>query len=216
MKKFYYLTLFFALFFSACSTTHVVQDSFSSKISKAIFLEPVSNNDKIIYISSRNSSDCNVDISNWLKDNLSQKGYSFTTDATKANFVLTANITKCSRLTDQEIKVADLEALSGNLGGLGALMTLNQANSSTSYIDRITGIYYTIRTVIDINIRQKNAGRVTVNNSENMTKTQNYQSDYINNNTTLTLSVRGKNITFEDVKDKLEKNISLKISEFFF
>lgn len=49
-----------------------------------------------------------------------------------------------------------------------------------------------------------------------MTKTQNYQSDYINNNTTLTLSVRGKNITFEDVKDKLEKNISLKISEFFF
>lgn len=212
MKKFYYLTLFFALFFSACSTP-AVQNSFSSKISKAIFLEPVSNNDKIMYISSLNSSDCNIDISNWLKDDLSQKGYSFTTDATKANFVLTANITKCSRLTDYEIQAEGYKELPGNLG---ALMTLNQANSSPSYIDRITGIYYTIRTVVDINIRQKNASKVTINNSENMVKTQNYQSDYINNNTTLTLSVRGKNITFEDVKDKLEKNISVKISEFFF
>ena len=70
----------------------------STKQSETIFLDPVSNAQKTVYVSVKNTSDEEVDIAPQLKSTLSSHGYKVVTNPNSAHYLLQANVLKVGKM----------------------------------------------------------------------------------------------------------------------
>ncbi|HHS8465264.1 TPA: complement resistance protein TraT [Legionella pneumophila] len=84
----------------------------STQQSETIFLEPVSNAQKTVYVSVKNTSDEEVDISRQLTTALSSHGYKVVTHPNSAHYLLQANVLKVGKMT----VAASQSALGGGYG----------------------------------------------------------------------------------------------------
>lgn len=84
-----------------------------TKMSHSIFLNPVSDNQKTIYVSVRNTSAKPMDISDSLTQSLRQRGYRVIHSANKAHYWLQVNVLKAGQLSE----AAANSALSNGFGG---------------------------------------------------------------------------------------------------
>lgn len=125
MKKIY-LALAFMLFLSGCATTSLQT---SVKMTNSLFLLPVSQDKKIVFLNIKNTSGKTINIQDPLSESLAQKGYIITTDPAKATYILNANILYCDKKRENNAGTAGSVA-----GGIGASVGAYNTGSMTSTI----------------------------------------------------------------------------------
>ncbi|MHB1661943.1 MAG: complement resistance protein TraT, partial [bacterium] len=140
--KFILLALFLlvpVIAFSGCATTAGPGTSasglssgnvtLSTKMSSSIFLQPVAPQDKIIYISVRNTSTATgLNFKNELISALIAEGYRITNNPQEANFMLMSNILYIGKESQDH-------TLAGALaGGFGGAFIGSRYNSGTSMV----------------------------------------------------------------------------------
>ncbi|KTC69811.1 Lipoprotein YlpA precursor [Legionella birminghamensis] len=84
----------------------------STKQSETVFLEPVSNAEKTVYVSVKNTSDESVDITPQLKTALVSHGYKVMNNPEAAHYLLQANVLKVGKMSI----AASQSALGGGYG----------------------------------------------------------------------------------------------------
>jgi uncharacterized protein YcfJ len=128
-----------AIVFSGCATTAGNGTSasglssgnvtLSTKMSSSIFLQPVSPSDKIVYVSTRNTSTATgLNFKNHLISELIGEGYRITNNPQDAHFMVMSNILYIGKETQSH-------TLAGALaGGFGGALIGSRYNSGTSTI----------------------------------------------------------------------------------
>jgi len=88
---------------TGCAATQTVLEhrslQVSTKQSETIFLDPVSNAQKTIYVSVKNTSDEEIDIAPRLKTALSSHGYKVINNPNSAHYLLQANVLKVGKMS---------------------------------------------------------------------------------------------------------------------
>ena len=150
-----------------------------TKQSDTIFLDPVSDKYKTVFIQVRNTSDRpDLDIEPSVKAALSQKGYTIMTDPDKAQFVLQANILSVSKTSFNPMN-QEFGGYGAALGGaaVGALASAATGGSNRNVAGTalavgalvgignlignalVTDVYYSV--VTDVQIKERNKAGVT-------------------------------------------------------
>lgn len=125
--------------FSGCATTAGSATSasglssngvtLSTKMSSSIFLQPVAPNDKIIYVSTRNTSTAiGLNFKQELISYLINEGYTITNNPEKANFMLMSNVLYVGKKTKSYTMAGALT------GGFGGALIGSRYNSATGVI----------------------------------------------------------------------------------
>jgi hypothetical protein len=84
----------------------------SSKMSETIFLDPVPNNQKKVFVSIKNTSDKPLSITNQVKSAIESNGYKVVSNPNNAHYFLQANILKIGKMSQS----AAQSALGGGYG----------------------------------------------------------------------------------------------------
>jgi hypothetical protein len=110
--------------FAGCSAMHTAIDKrnldVQTRMSDSIFLEPVSPDKKIIYVSVRNTSDKDFDIKGGILERLTASGFRITSDPEQANFMLQANVLQVGRADIRNVNNAVEAGFGGATIGAGA------------------------------------------------------------------------------------------------
>ncbi len=144
----------------------------STKMSSSIFLQPVPSQDKIVYVSVRNTSTAiGLNFKNELISELINEGYRVTNNPQKANFMLMSNVLYIGK---ESKKYTVAGALAGGFGGAFAG---SRYNSGTSMIaggalgalaGGIIGSLFNSKKymmIVDIQLEQRQAGTYTTNST---------------------------------------------------
>lgn len=94
-----------------------------TKMSSTIFLDPVADSKKTIYLQIRNTSDKSLELKQMLKEDLENKGYKIVNSVNKANFVLQVNVLQAGK-NDPNAATQMLMGGFGKTIDLAALSTL--------------------------------------------------------------------------------------------
>ncbi|NDH09345.1 MAG: conjugal transfer protein TraT [Gammaproteobacteria bacterium] len=115
---------------TGCAATQTVIEhgrlTVNTQQSKSIFMEPVSNNQKTVFISVKNNTEEEVHIASSLKERLSQNGYKVLNSADKAHYILQTNILQIGKMSAS----ASSSALGGGFGSAIAGATAGAAIGS--------------------------------------------------------------------------------------
>ena len=87
-----------------------------TKLSKTIFLDPVADNQKTIFLVVKNTSDQDIRIASPLKSSFQAQGYRVTSSPANAHYVLQVNVLNASKMS----KSASEKALGGGFGSAAA------------------------------------------------------------------------------------------------
>ena len=109
----------------------------STKQSQTIFLDPIPNSEKKIFVDVRNTSDQDLDITPQIKDALKARGYRIVSNPTQAHYMLQANILKIGKMSIS----ASREALGAGYGSMlsGALVGAGTTGAFTNSAGSIVG-----------------------------------------------------------------------------
>ncbi|AYQ56095.1 conjugal transfer protein TraT [Bathymodiolus thermophilus thioautotrophic gill symbiont] len=159
------IILMISMGLTSCAITTMIKKSdldTQTKMSSTLFLEPVSQDKRVVFISIRNTSDKKLNIVTRIKNTLIARGYVLTQNPDDAHFMLQANVLKVGK---SDARASD-DALSGGFGGalLGSALSGNSptAAKNATIVGGIVGfavdamvsdIYYTM--VTDLQIRER-------------------------------------------------------------
>lgn len=134
-------------------------------------------------------------------------------------FILSNNIVECSKKSEEELKQDALKSINP---------VFANKSFASSIINNITGEEYTIELKADVNIKQRSANKVINQNNNydiknsnsslklhNNSKSQNYESDFIENSTIINAKAKQRNIKLEEVLPILENEMAKKIYNLF-
>lgn len=109
-----------ALLLSGCAAQTAIQKAdlaVENRMSKTVFLEPVSPAKRVIYVEARNTSDRQqFSMEPELKQALTARGYTVTDDPDKATFLLQVNVLQVGRVDGQDSSPLGDAALGGAVG----------------------------------------------------------------------------------------------------
>lgn len=222
---------------TGCSTMNTAIEkrnlSVQSKMSNSVFLEPVSNEKKTVFIQIRNSSDQNIDtqaMSNGIEQSLSAKGYKVISNPDQANYILQQNILSVKETNkDQAYSPAEAgfggaaagamaaSATGGNYGGAALLGAVAGVAADAFVKD----VYFNL--VSDIQIKEKAKGKVNYTTqanagsgtSMNTTQTISGQSNYLTHTTRIVAVANQVNLEFDEAKAILEKKLTQSVAGIF-
>ncbi|MBZ8006433.1 hypothetical protein AVBRAN9332_09195 [Campylobacter sp. RM9332] len=220
MKKTILSIVGIGFMFGACASNSLELDT---KLNNSIFIEPVAKSKKSIFVFAKNTSDCNVNIESKLIEGLKNKGYTILNEPTNATFIVSTNIVECSKKSEEELKQDALKSINPAFAAFA-----NNKSFASSIINNITGEEYTIELKADVNIKQRSANKVINQNNnydiknsnsslklQNNSKSQNYESDFIENSTIINAKAKQRNIKLEEVLPILENEMAKKIYNLF-
>lgn len=105
---------------ASCAATEVALShknlEAETKLSKTIFLEPISNPQKTVFLVVKNTSDKDIRITSPLKAGFEAQGYRVTSSPATAHYVLQVNVLSASKLSQS----ASEKALGGGFGSAAA------------------------------------------------------------------------------------------------
>lgn len=217
-----------------CAATQTVMEhgSLSAKtsLSKTIFLDPVSDNQKTIFIAVKNTSDENLDVVNPLKSSLSAHGYRVVNSPDKAHYMLQANILKIGKMST----TASQAALGGGYGsalaggiagaGVGALHGGTNAILTGGLVGGVAGlaadalvkdVNYSMITDVQISERVGKGVKVdesfdaSLNNGTASSSRQhiNRQTEFQRYRTRIVSNVDKVNLSYKTAKPALEQGL---------
>lgn len=202
-----------------------------TKASDSIFLEPVSPEKRVIFVSIRNTSDKDLMIKSRIVDRLSNSGYTITDYPERAQFMLQANILKVGKdnqdRADSYIEAGFSGAVLGNAvssrsdSGKGIVLGALIGVVADSMVD---DTLYTM--VTDLQVRERPRGNEIITQQQSEQNTQG-SSTSVTQATTLS-SVEWKtyhtrivstanqaNLSFEDALPALENGLVRSIAGLF-
>ena len=210
----------------------------STKQSETIFLDPVSNAQKTVYVSVKNTSDEEVDIAPQLKTALSSHGYTVINNPNSAHYLLQANVLKVGKMS----VAASQSALGGGYGSAiaGAVAGTAAGSFTQSSTGMIAGglaggviglaadslvkdVNYTMITDIQISERVGRGIKVNEqlqsnlrNGSSSVTsQTSSRDSQYQRYRTRVVSNADKVNLKFQDARPALEQGLVKVISGIF-
>ncbi|HAT3877902.1 TPA: conjugal transfer protein TraT [Legionella pneumophila] len=210
----------------------------STKQSETIFLDPVSNAQKTVYVSVKNTSDEDVDIAPQLKTALSSHGYKVVNNPNSAHYLLQANVLKVGKMSI----AASQSALGGGYGSAIAGAVAGTAagsftNSGTGMIagglaggviglaadSLVKDVNYTM--ITDVQISEKVGKGVKVNEqfqshlknglSTVTSQTSLRENKYQRYRTRVVSNADKVNLKFQDARPALEQGLVKVISGIF-
>ncbi|HHU0102148.1 TPA: complement resistance protein TraT [Legionella pneumophila] len=210
----------------------------STKQSETIFLDPVSNTQKTVYVSVKNTSDEDVDIAPQLKTALSSHGYKVINNPNSAHYLLQANVLKIGKMSI----AASQSALGGGYGSAiaGAVAGTAAGSFTQSSTGMIAGglaggviglaadslvkdVNYTMITDVQISERVGKGVKVNEqfqshlkNGSATVTsQTSSRDSQYQRYRTRVVSNADKVNLKFQDARPALEQGLVKVISGIF-
>lgn len=130
------LLLMAFLLLSGCGAMHTMIKKrnldVQTKMSDTIFLDPVSPDKRIIYVSVRNTSDKQLTIKGEIINRIKQGGFKVTDDPDKANFMLQANVLQAGRADLRSINSAFDSGFGGAI--LGGSVAAASGSSSRGVV----------------------------------------------------------------------------------
>ncbi|HCE6135908.1 TPA: complement resistance protein TraT [Legionella pneumophila] len=210
----------------------------STKQSETIFLDPVSNAQKTVYVSVKNTSDEEVNITPQLKTALSSHGYKVVNNPGSAHYLLQANVLKVGKMSI----AASQSALGGGYGSAIAGAVAGTAagsftNSGTGMIagglaggviglaadSLVKDVNYTMITDVQISERVGKGVKVNEqfqshlkNGSSTVTsQTSSRDSQYQRYRTRVVSNADKVNLRFQDARASLEQGLVKVISGIF-
>lgn len=210
----------------------------STKQSETIFLDPVSNAQKTVYVSVKNTSDEEVNITPQLKTALNSHGYKVVNNPNSAHYLLQANVLKIGKMS----VAASQSALGGGYGSAIAGAVAGTAigsftQSSTGMIagglaggvigiaadSLVKDVNYTMITDVQISERVGRGIKVNEqfqshlkNGSNTVTsQTSSRDSQYQRYRTRVVSNANKVNLKFQDARAPLEQGLVKVISGLF-
>ena len=208
----------------------------STKQSETIFLDPVSNAQKTVYVSVKNTSDEEIDIAPQLKTALSSHGYQVVNNPNSAHYLLQANVLKIGKMS----VAASQSALGGGYGSAiaGAVAGTAAGSFTQSNTGMIAGglaggviglaadslvkdVNYTM--ITDVQISERVGKGVKVNeqfqshlkNGSATVTSQTRDSQYQRYRTRVVSNADKVNLKFSDARASLEQGLVKVISGIF-
>lgn len=214
-----------------------------SKLSDTVFLDPVADRFKVVFVQVRNTSDKpELDIEPSVKASLAQKGYIIATDPEKAQFILQANILSAAKTPANPLN-SDFGGYGAVLAGgaIGALASAATGGSNRNIAGTalaagaliglgnlignalVTDVYYSV--VVDVQIKEKNKAGVVgqesnIQNAKNgksasSTTTVNASTDMKTYQTRIMSVANQANLEFNDAVPLLQTGLTKVISGIF-
>jgi hypothetical protein len=193
----------------------------STKQSETIFLDPVSNAQKTVYVSVKNTSDEEIDIAPHLKTALSSHGYKVINNPNSAHYLLQANVLKVGKMS----VAASQSALGGGYGSAiaGAVAGTAAGSLTASSTGMIAGglaggvigmaadslvkaVNYTM--ITDVQISERVGKGVKVN--------EQFQSHLKNGSSTVTSQTSSRDSQYQRYRTRVVSNadkVNLKFSD---
>lgn len=208
-----------------------------SKMSNTIFLDPVSDKDKKIFIQVRDTSSQKVHLKEAIASNLISQGWTVTNDMDKAHDMVQVNVLQAGKAQSPESVWGSMNNGFGNvlLGGLSGVSTGMLTNSvgiglgvgvATAGIgwianEIVSDVTYSMITDIQVSVRVK--GEVSQNTESKLsqgtesTTTQTYhqKTNWLRYKTRIASVADQVNLEFKDAKPILVKEVSAEISGIF-
>ncbi|HAU1387055.1 TPA: complement resistance protein TraT [Legionella pneumophila] len=210
----------------------------STRLSKTIFLDPVSVNQKTIFMAVKNTSEQQLDIDRPLADALKGRGYRIVNNPAQAHYLLQANILTIGKMS----KSASENALGGGYGsvlagaGTGAAIGALSGNNKTVLAGGIIGgivgmaadslvkdVNYTM--ITDVKISERAGKGVTVHENfkavmDNGLSSSSYQtssrdSQFQHYFTRIVSNVDKVNLSFAQARPALEQGLVKTLSGIF-
>jgi outer membrane lipoprotein SlyB len=222
------------LLLTSCAATQMAIEhrnlETQTRLSKTIFLEPVENSQKTIFISVKNTSDQTLDLNGSLKDAFRAKGYRVVNSPDSAHYLLQANILTVSKMS----QAASHEALGGGFGsalaggaagaGLGALTGNSNAMIGGGIAGGLVGlaadslvkdVNYSM--ITDIQISERVGRGIKVNETHHaslsqgsasrLTQTSTRDSQFERFRTRIVSNANKVNLSFKDANEALKAGL---------
>ncbi|MCR9192819.1 MAG: complement resistance protein TraT [Gammaproteobacteria bacterium] len=209
--------------FAGCAATQTAIEhrnlDTKTNVSKTIFLDPVPQRDKTIYLSAKNTSDEDMDISQRLAAAFREKGYKVTNNPENAHYLLQTNILKVGKMS----KSASKDALGGGYGSalaggaagaaIGALANNSDAMIAGGVAGGLVGmaadamvrdVNYTLVTDVQISERVGRGGRVS---DPKMQQASRKNGGYERYQTRVVSNADRVNLAFKDARPALESSL---------
>ena len=219
---------------TACAATQTVIEhrnlETKTNLSNTIFLDPVSDNQKSVFISVKNTSDQEIDISRRLSNAFKSKGYVVSKNPSDAHYLLQANIRKVGKMS----VAASQNALGGGYGSalaggatgvaLGALAQNNTAMLAGGVAGGLVGlaadalvkdVNYSMVTDVQISERVGKGVKVSEEHRASLSQGTGSQlkqvstrnSSYERYQTRVVSNANKVNLSFQDARPALEAGL---------
>lgn len=235
-------TLFASLILSGCTATEVMISKHNlevqTKSSSSIFLDPVPDSQKTIYVQIKNTSDKpQFSIDTQVIALLNQKGYQVTHQLEKAHYLLQVNILQVGASSPSANEKALKKGYGSNLGAVaagaaaGALIGGNDTGVlagglvggivSTVANSAVKDVTFSAITDVQISersktaIREKSQASLTQGTSSKVTQTSSGESHWRRYRTRILSTAEKANLKFETAEPALEKGLSTAVAGFF-
>ena len=207
----------------------------STKMSNTIFLPPFPENEKLIYVEAKNTSDQDVQIQTLLQQDLQQKGYTITPDPSLADAILQVNILQAGKTTQSALDSAFSDGFGGAiLGGAAGAVIGNDwqgaaigglAGAAVSGLADalVKDVVYSLITDVQISAKVPDGimtVQTTTSNLQEGTGTtvssqSSAKSDMQIYQTRIVSSADKTNLDFNEAKPLLETNLAAEIANIF-
>ena len=210
----------------------------SSKMSKTIFLDPVSDENKKIYVQVKDTSGKDVNLKDALVAQLKGEGWDIVHDLGKANDMVQVNVLQAGEAQSPEAVWRSMNGgfgsvLLGGLAGVAAGYSSDSVGTGLAVGGVVSGVSwladqmysdvtYSMITDIQVSIRAKD-GQVTQTTQSdlsqgsqtNMKQTYNQKTDWIRYRARIASVADQANLKFDDAKPELVSGITKQIAGIF-
>lgn len=210
--------------------------STSTKMSETIFLDPVSNRQKTVYVSVKNTSDQKINFSKSLAQALESHGYKVVNNPDSAHYLVQANVLKVGKMSLKASEVAIGAGFGSTLAGISAGTAIGSLtdNSNAMIAGGLAGglasmaadalikdVNYAM--ITDVQISERTAHKITqktfssLNNGSSSNTVQNYSENtrFKRYRTRIVSNADKVNLQFADARPVLENNLASAIAGIF-
>lgn len=206
-------------------------------MSSTIFLDPVSQQQKVVLVQIRNTSDkANFNPKSIIEVKLTNSGYKVTKDPNKAHYLLQANILKVGEAKPEDINTALLGGYGASIegAGVGAIVGLYSNNRISPLTGGLAGAAIgmvadsmvknvTYNVVTDIQISEKTNAKVSEVSNSNLQQGTSGSKTVVSNETTnwkryqtrVVSSANKVNLDFATAVPELSESLAQSISGIF-
>lgn len=219
---------------TGCAATQTVIEhrnlETKTNLSRTIFLDPVSNKQKSVFISVKNTSDQEIDISRRLSNSFKNKGYVVSKTPSAAHYLLQANILKVGKMSVS----ASQNALGGGYGSalaggasglvLGALTQNSSAMLAGGVAGGLVGlaadtlvkdVNYSMVTDVqiservgkDVKVTEEHIASLSQGNGSRLKQVSTRNSGYERYQTRVVSNANKVNLSFKDARPALEAGL---------
>ena len=209
-----------------------------TKLSKTIFLEPVSESQKTIYISVKNTSDQTMDINAPLSEALAHNGYHVVKNPRDAHYLLQANILTVGKMSEAASKSAlgggfgsalagagtgvALGALTHNsnamiAGGVGGGLLSLAADSLVKDVNyvMVTDVQISERVGHGVRVEEQRDASLSQGSSSRLKQTSTRNSEFERYRTRIVSNADKVNLSFAKARPALEEGLVKSIAGIF-